>query len=39
MDVADPETRAANVRAAVDYCLRHPAWRLSVQTHKLAGVR
>jgi organic radical activating enzyme len=39
MDVADPGTRTANVRAAVDYCLRHPAWRLSVQTHKLAGVR
>jgi organic radical activating enzyme len=39
MDVADPDVRAANVRAAVAYCLRYPAWRLSVQTHKLAGVR
>jgi organic radical activating enzyme len=39
MDVADPDARASNVRAAVDYCLRHPAWRLSVQTHKLTGVR
>ena len=39
MDVADPVTRAAHVRAAVDHCLRHPEWRLSVQTHKLTGVR
>jgi organic radical activating enzyme len=39
MDVADPDARAAHVRAAVEYCLRHPEWRLSVQTHKLVGVR
>jgi 7-carboxy-7-deazaguanine synthase (Cx14CxxC type) len=39
MDVTDPDARASNLRAAVAYCLRHPAWRLSVQTHKLAGVR
>jgi organic radical activating enzyme len=39
MDVADPEHRAANTRAAVAYCLRHPRWRLSVQTHKAVGVR
>jgi 7-carboxy-7-deazaguanine synthase (Cx14CxxC type) len=39
MDVADPDARAANLRAAVEYCLRHPAWRLSIQTHKIAGVR
>ena len=24
---------------AVDYCLRHPKWRLSLQTHKLIGIR
>jgi 7-carboxy-7-deazaguanine synthase (Cx14CxxC type) len=29
---------AANTRAAVDYCLAHPAWRLSLQTHKLLGI-
>lgn len=23
-----------NLKAAVDYCLRHPLWRLSLQTHK-----
>lgn len=29
---------AANTTAAVDYCLRHPRWRLSLQTHKLIGI-
>jgi 7-carboxy-7-deazaguanine synthase len=27
-----------NLRAAIDYCLAHPKWRLSVQTHKLLGL-
>ncbi len=39
MDVADPERRRAHTEATVAYCLRHPEWRLSVQTHKAAGVR
>ena len=39
MDVADPGVRERNVRAAIDYCLRHPRWRLSVQTHKAVGIR
>jgi 7-carboxy-7-deazaguanine synthase len=30
---------AANTRAAVEYCLAHPRWRLSLQTHKLLGIR
>ena len=30
---------AANTRAALEYCLAHPRWRLSVQTHKLLGIR
>jgi 7-carboxy-7-deazaguanine synthase len=29
----------ANTRAAVDYCMEHPQWRLSLQTHKLLGLR
>lgn len=29
---------AANTRAATEYCLGHPQWRLSVQTHKLIGI-
>ena len=28
-----------NIAAAVDYCLTHPRWRLSLQTHKLLGLR
>jgi 7-carboxy-7-deazaguanine synthase (Cx14CxxC type) len=28
----------ANTRQAIDYCLAHPQWKLSVQTHKLLGI-
>jgi 7-carboxy-7-deazaguanine synthase len=28
-----------NTKAAVDYCLAHPRWRFSHQTHKAIGVR
>lgn len=28
-----------NTREAVAYCLEHPQWRLSLQTHKLLGLR
>ena len=35
MDVPD---RAANTQAAIDYCLAHPKWRLSTQTHKYLGI-
>ncbi|MHB1297552.1 MAG: radical SAM family protein, partial [Gemmatimonadaceae bacterium] len=30
---------AETTRDAVAYCLAHPQWRLSVQTHKVTGVR
>jgi 7-carboxy-7-deazaguanine synthase (Cx14CxxC type) len=30
---------AAATRQAIDYCLAHPEWRLSLQTHKLVGLR
>jgi 7-carboxy-7-deazaguanine synthase (Cx14CxxC type) len=30
---------ADNSRWAIDWCLRHPRWRLSVQTHKAVGIR
>lgn len=30
---------AENTRLALEYCLRHPRWRLSLQTHKLLGIR
>jgi len=29
----------ANTERAVAYCLEHPKWRLSVQTHKILGIR
>jgi len=34
----DGEAREANTSAAIDYCRRHPNWRLSLQTHKLLGI-
>ncbi len=34
----DGPERVANTRAAVAYCLEHPRWRLSVQTHKYIGI-
>jgi 7-carboxy-7-deazaguanine synthase (Cx14CxxC type) len=33
-----PDTRR-NTELAIEYCLRHPRWRLSIQTHKLVGLR
>jgi len=35
----DGPDAVANTAAAFDYCLTHPQWRLSVQTHKYIGVR
>jgi 7-carboxy-7-deazaguanine synthase len=35
----DGPNREANTAAAIAYCLAHPRWRLSVQTHKVTGVR
>lgn len=35
----DGPDQAANTRAALAYCLAHPQWRLSVQTHKTLGIR
>jgi 7-carboxy-7-deazaguanine synthase len=34
----DGPARAANTEQAVRYCLEHPRWRLSLQTHKLIGI-
>ncbi|HEX6575517.1 MAG TPA: 7-carboxy-7-deazaguanine synthase [Gemmatimonadaceae bacterium] len=36
MDGPDVE---GNTRLAIEYCMAHPQWRLSVQTHKLLGLR
>lgn len=35
----DNAQRAENTQAATAYCLEHPQWRLSLQTHKLIGIR
>jgi 7-carboxy-7-deazaguanine synthase (Cx14CxxC type) len=35
----DNDRRDENVQAATEYCLRNPQWRLSLQTHKLIGIR
>jgi 7-carboxy-7-deazaguanine synthase (Cx14CxxC type) len=29
----------ANIAATIAYCLAHPQWRLSLQTHKITGIR
>jgi len=34
----DGPAQEANTRAALAYCLAHPRWRLSLQTHKLLGI-
>ncbi len=35
MDGADLER---NTQPSIAYCLAHPGWRLSLQTHKLLGI-
>jgi 7-carboxy-7-deazaguanine synthase (Cx14CxxC type) len=35
----DGPNHAANTAAAIAYCLAHPHWRLSLQTHKFLGLR
>ena len=34
----DGPNREVNTRLAVRYCLEHPQWRLSLQTHKYLGI-
>lgn len=34
----DGPEREANTRLAASYCLAHPRWRLSLQTHKIVGL-
>jgi 7-carboxy-7-deazaguanine synthase (Cx14CxxC type) len=35
----DGHARAENTQAAIAYCVAHPRWRLSLQTHKILGLR
>lgn len=34
----DGPAREANTQAAIAYCMAHPHWRLSLQTHKTLGI-
>jgi 7-carboxy-7-deazaguanine synthase len=34
----DGPEREVHTAAALQYCLDHPRWRLSLQTHKLLGI-
>ncbi len=38
LQAMDGPDRDANTQAAIAYCLSHPRWRLSVQTHKYLGI-
>jgi 7-carboxy-7-deazaguanine synthase len=35
----DGPEREKNTELVIDYCLAHPQWRLSLQTHKYTGIR
>ena len=35
----DGPDRVRNTELAIAYCLEHPKWRLSLQTHKVTGIR
>jgi 7-carboxy-7-deazaguanine synthase len=35
----DGPERDRNTGLAIDYCINHPQWRISLQTHKLMGIR
>lgn len=35
----DGPLRVENTQFAIEWCLQHPEWRLSVQTHKVIGIR
>ena len=34
----DGPVREANTKLTLEYCLAHPRWRISLQTHKLLGI-
>ncbi|MEL6865008.1 MAG: 7-carboxy-7-deazaguanine synthase, partial [Bacteroidota bacterium] len=34
----DSPQQAENTRLCLDYCLKNPQWRLSVQTHKFLDI-
>ena len=34
----DDEQKDEHIRAAIDYCMANPLWKLSLQTHKILGI-
>ena len=38
-DVGDAQENQRIMAATVAFCLEHPTWRLSLQTHKIAGIQ
>lgn len=38
-DVGDAQENQRIMAATVAFCLKHPTWRLSLQTHKIAGIQ
>lgn len=38
-DTGDATANAANLKATIDRCMQDGRWRLSLQTHKLTGIR
>lgn len=38
-DVKDEAENRRNLKGAIDYCLKRPRWRLSLQVHKIIEVR
>ena len=38
LQAMDGPLRAQNTRAAIDWCMAHPRWRLSLQTHKILNI-
>lgn len=39
LDSGEPATNISILRSCVDYITKHPQWRLSLQTHKLIGIK
>jgi hypothetical protein len=35
----DGPERSLNTRLAVEFCKAHPRWRLTLQAHKMIGIR
>ena len=37
-EVSEGTKKAAHLDAAIEFCLSHPQWRVSLQTHKIMGI-